>query len=205
MTEIESNVPRAYVEEVGKQSCTEPLRPVRNTADDASDTRNYWSTGLVDGFEFSIDGVSYFLTYVPPSSCVCSCPGFSCQLQVDVRLKISPDEVSGIICKEPVGAIIKLKNGCKSQLEDWSTQLELLADEARESIRREGVVCETWFSFSLKNSTYLFAYMKQHHFSLRFDERRLPLSVDEIHKNFKTTWDASVRIPCVFTDARHLD
>ena len=196
-------MPRAFVAVRDIQRRNELPSSIRATDNYMDSRRTDCSFDEIAAFEFSIDGVGYFLTYVPPSSSAFSGAGFCCQLRADVRLKIPPSDVSAKNCKEPVGAIIRLKEGNISELEDWATQLDLLADEARESIRREGVLCETWFSFALENSIYLFCYMRQSYLSPPLDERLPVLAVDKMHKKFKAIWDATVRIPCVLTRAMH--
>jgi len=146
-------------------------------------------------FEACVEGAVYSLTYVPPGFDYSSSEEKECQLQVNVRSDVFPGNGADVMSEDPVAAVIKLKEGCLPQLEHWAEQLALMTLEAKKSIRRERVICETWFSFTLGTSIYLFAYMQPCHFLPEAEKGSLPLEVDAIHGKFKQTWDKTIKIP----------
>jgi hypothetical protein len=90
--------------------------------------------------------------------------------------------------------LIKLLPDSKPALDSWRTDMNARLDEARESIRGEGVDYEMWFG--LKSS--------QHHFLIGLMATGavagLPPAtnhpIDEVHSAFKrAAWDRSVRFP----------
>jgi len=183
--------PRAFIASIEKRENSRFPASDRQTWD----IRSVRSDQFIRIFEASIDGADYFLTYVPPGSECSTYQADECKLQVDVRSdafqSICPDATND----DPIVAVIKLKDGCAAQLEHWAAQLALLNLEAKESIRRERVIFETWFSFTLGRSVYLFAYMQPSHFLPKSKDGLSQLEVDVIHAEFKLTWDKTIKIP----------
>ncbi|RFB72893.1 hypothetical protein DZB54_00740 [Herbaspirillum sp. 3R-3a1] len=116
-------------------------------------------------------------------------------MQVDVRSDAFQSICTDSTNDDPIAAVIKLKEGCTWQVEHWAAQLAMLNLEAKESIRRERVIFETWFSFPLGRSVYLFAYMQPSHFLPKSKDDLSQLEVDAIHAEFKLTWDKTIKIP----------
>lgn len=183
--------PRAFIASIGKRENSR----FRVSDRKACDIRSVRSDHFIRIFEASIDGADYFLTYVPAGSECSSCQSDECKLQVDVRSDAFQSTCPDATNDDPIVAVIKLKDGCAAQLEHWAAQLASLNLEAKESIRRERVICETWFSFTLGRSAYLFAYMQPSHFLPKLADGLPQLEVDAIHAAFKQIWDKTINIP----------
>ena len=187
----DNGLPRAYIASLGKRE-----NPQFSTLEKRTGKNNpVRPDQFVRIFEACVEGAVYSLTYVPPGFDYSSSEENECQLHVNVRSDAFPGNGSDVMSEDPVAAVIKLKEGCLPQLEHWAEQLALMTLEAKESIRRERVICETWFSFTLGTSIYLFAYMQPCHFLPEAEKGSLPLEVDAIHGKFKQAWDKTVKIP----------
>lgn len=95
-------------------------------------------------------------------------------------------------------AVLRVKKGEEFNISIWQSAMHAYKDQAHESILREQVLSEHWFSFELDDRTYLFATMIEgtSHVAPR---SRLAgeLLVDELHKQFKLCWDRSFVGPAI--------
>jgi Family of unknown function (DUF6176) len=94
---------------------------------------------------------------------------------------------------QTVATVIKFLPGTEDQRLNWSKTMNARIEEARQSIKSEGVDCESWFTFKINDDQYAFALMRKH--DIRVYNTNHP--IDLIHKEFKKTWDKKERIPCV--------
>lgn len=94
---------------------------------------------------------------------------------------------------QTVATVIKFLPGTEDQRLNWSKTMNARIEEARQSIKSEGVDCESWFTFKINDDQYAFALMRKH--DIRAYNTNHP--IDLIHKEFKKTWDRKERIPCV--------
>ncbi len=94
---------------------------------------------------------------------------------------------------QTVATVIKFLPGTEEQRLNWSKTMNARIEEARQSIKSEGVDCESWFTFKVDDDQYAFALMRKH--DVQVQNTIHP--IDLIHKEFKKTWDKKERIPCV--------
>jgi hypothetical protein len=94
---------------------------------------------------------------------------------------------------QTVATVIKFLPGTEEQRLNWSKTMNARIEEARQSIKSEGVDCESWFTFKVNDDQYAFALMRKH--DVQAHETNHP--IDLIHKEFKKTWDRNERLPCV--------
>jgi hypothetical protein len=93
---------------------------------------------------------------------------------------------------QTVATVIKFLPGTEEQRLNWSKTMKSRIEEARQSIKSEGVDCESWFTFKVNDSQYAFALMRKHDVHVHNTDH----PIDLIHKEFKKTWDRKARIPC---------
>jgi Family of unknown function (DUF6176) len=94
---------------------------------------------------------------------------------------------------QTVATVIKFLPGTEEQRLNWSKTMNARIEEARQSIKSEGVDCESWFAFKINDDQYAFALMRK--YDVQVHNTNHP--IDLIHKEFKKTWDKKERIPCV--------
>lgn len=94
-------------------------------------------------------------------------------------------------------AVIRLLPRSESALAVWRSSMSSLHAQAIESIRQEGVLCESWFSFYIEDEAFLFAVMlRPIGISVKKKELIPDLEIDRRHRAFKASWDRALRITC---------
>lgn len=146
-------------------------------------------------FLFSIDGMQLAAGYWRDATSTTIG-----QVEASLLFDVSVQDFAHLERGPVTGAVIRMLPGRQRQLVHWSNELNKRSQEAQESIRREGVEFESWFSFELNQNLYLFALMadyKEHAVSTDHDD----LDVDRIHRDFKKNWDRSARYICTRIDS----
>jgi hypothetical protein len=94
-------------------------------------------------------------------------------------------------------AVRRIKQGSESEISKWQSDLLAHKEEARESIRREGVLAESWFRFDFQGAAHLIALMIGGvPTECLFTPIAGRLGVDSIHRQFKRHWDRSFDCRC---------
>jgi hypothetical protein len=87
---------------------------------------------------------------------------------------------------EVTAALIELKPDSEEAVTDWNDFIMQHQNEALETLRKEGVTIESWFSLDLDGKSYLLCYMR-----MESEEKSLKAFaesssfVDEYHQEFK--------------------
>lgn len=145
-------------------------------------------------FAVDVSGQRWIATYTRSPLATTVAEPHGSRLQGRLLIDVTSEAMPAGRAIEHGAALIRLLPNRLSDVEDWRGKLMLRLDEAKESIRREGVTVESWFLLSIEERDYLFAYMLRG--APRPTDASEDLPVDLIHHHFKRSWDRTVRFPC---------
>ncbi|MDB5821246.1 MAG: hypothetical protein JWQ11_4886 [Rhizobacter sp.] len=125
--------------------------------------------------------------------------GAFARIQTTDLLHISAGTLADLSARNCVSqaAVRRIKPGLEPAIVAWRCALTSVADQARESILREGVLSEHWYCFHFEDATYLVALMVRGTASeMLYPRLAGDLAVDGFHKKFKSSWDRDFRCEC---------